>query len=133
MILFICTGNTCRSPLAAALAKSRGVDAQSAGLMAWPGSPATDEAIRAAAHHGGDLKSHRARPVTEELLKQADKVWVMTPEHWSALNQCFPEYAYKVDVLAPAIPDPYGGDDAVYERCAARLIEAMKRAGIFKD
>ena len=86
MILFICTGNTCRSPLAAALARSRGIDAVSAGIMVYPGSPATPEAVRAAKRHGADLTQHQAQPVTEELLKKADQVWVMTPDHWDALN-----------------------------------------------
>ena len=133
MILFICTGNTCRSPLAAALARSRGVDAESAGIMVWPGSPATPEAIRAAARHGADLTHHQARPVTEELMQKAEQVWVMTPDHWDALNIRFPELAAKADVLYPEISDPYGGDDAVYERCALRLLDAMKRAGIIPN
>ena len=130
MILFICTGNTCRSPLAAALARSRGVDAESAGIMVYPGSPATPEAVRAAKRHGADLTRHRARPVTEELLKKADQVWVMSPDHWDALNTRFPELAAKADVFSPAIPDPYGGNDEVYERCALRLLDAMVRAGV---
>ena len=130
VILFICTGNTCRSPLAAALARSQGVDAESAGIMVWPGSPATPEAIRAAARHGADLTHHQARPVTEELMQKAEQVWVMTSDHWNALNARFPELAAKADVLYPEISDPYGGDDAVYERCALRLLDAMKRAGI---
>ena len=133
MILFICTGNTCRSPLAAALARNRGIDAESAGLTGWHGSPATPEADRAAARHGADLTRHQARPVTEELLKKADQVWVMTSGHWDALNIRFPELAAKAEVLYPEIPDPYGGNDAVYERCALRLLEAMKRAGIIPD
>ena len=133
MILFICTGNTSRSPLAAALARSRGIDAVSAGIMVYPGSPATPEAVRAAKRHGADLTQHQAQPVTEELLKKADQVWVMTPDHWDALNARFPELAAKADVLSPAIPDPYGGDDAVYERCALRLLDAMRRAEIISE
>ena len=130
LILFICTGNTCRSPLAAALARSRGIDAESAGLTVWPGSPATPEAVRAAARHGADLTRHQARAVTEELLIKADRVWVMTSGHWDALNARFPELAAKADVLYPEIPDPFGGDDRIYEACAVRLLDAMKRAGI---
>ncbi len=133
MILFVCTGNTCRSPLAAALARSRGVDAQSAGLMVWPGSPATPEAVRAARRHGADLTGHQAQPVTEALMRQAEAVWVMTSGHEEALALRYPEYAAKVTVLEPSIPDPYGGDDAVYERCALRLLDAMKRSGIVKQ
>ena len=57
MILFVCTGNTCRSPLAAALARAYGVDAQSAGLSADPGDVATPEAVRASQRHGADLSA----------------------------------------------------------------------------
>lgn len=133
MILFICTGNTCRSPMAAAFARSRGIEAESAGITAWPGSAASQKAIRAAALHGADLTGHRARQVTEEMILEVDRVFVMTGSQWEALNERFPETAAKADVLYPEIPDPYGGDDAAYERCAARLLEAMKRAGIVGD
>ena len=133
MILFICTGNTCRSPMAAALARSRGIDAESAGISAWPGSPASEKAIRSAALHGADLSNHKARQVTEEMLKEADQVWVMTGSHWEALNMRFGDLAAKADVLYPEVPDPYGGDDAAYARCALRLLDSMKRAGIIRD
>ena len=130
VVLFVCTGNTCRSPLAAALARAPGVDAQSAGLAAYPGDPATPQAVRTAQRHGADLSVHRAQNVTEPLLRQADQVFVMTPAHRDALCARFPWAADRVRVLEPAIPDPYGGNDAVYEACAARLMEAMKRTGI---
>ena len=128
MILFICTGNTCRSPIAAAIAKSFGLDAQSAGIMTCPGSPASSAAIRAANRHGIDLTGHRSQPVTEELLIKAEQVWVMTPDHWDALNMIFCDLAAKADVREPAIPDPYGGGDDADERCF--LLYAMRRAGI---
>ena len=130
MILFICTGNTCRSPIAAAIAKSFGLDAQSAGIMTCPGSPASSAAIRTANRHGINLTGHRSQPVTEELLIKAEQVWVMTPDHWDALNMIFCDLAAKADVLEPAIPDPYGGGDDAYERCFQRLLYAMRRAGI---
>ena len=133
MILFICTGNTCRSPLAAAIARSHGLDAQSAGIMTCPGSPASAAAIRTANRHGIDLSGHRSQMVTEELLIKAEQVWVMTPDHWDALNMRFCDLAAKADVLDPAIPDPYGGDDAAYERCFQQLLYAMRRMGIIGD
>ena len=130
MILFICTGNTCRSPLAAALARARGVDAESAGLYALPGDLATPQAVRAAQRHGADLTRHRAQGVTEALLARTDKIFVMTPSHRDALCARFPAVSQRVRVLEPAIPDPFGGDDAAYEQCALRLLEAMERAEI---
>lgn len=130
MILFVCTGNTCRSPLAAALARAAGIDACSAGLAACPGDPATPQAVRAARRHGADLSDHRARTVDGDLMARAEQVWVMTPGHYDALAFRFPRYAGKISVLEPPVPDPYGGDDAVYEACMKGLSLAMTRAGI---
>ena len=130
MILFVCSGNTCRSPMACALARAAGVDAQSAGLSAWPGAPATPQAIRAAARLGADLSGHRARQVDEALLSQARQIWVMTDGIRAALCAMYPAFEARVDVLEPAIPDPYGRDDAAYDRCAQSLLYAMGRAGI---
>lgn len=130
MILFVCTGNTCRSPMASALARAAGVDAQSAGLHAYPGAPASPQAIRAARLYGADLTAHRARMLDEDMLRDAEEVWVMTEAHEAVLNMMFPQYSRKVSVLWPPIPDPYGGGDRAYEKCAKSLREAMQRAGI---
>ncbi len=130
MILFVCTGNTCRSPMACALARAAGVDAQSAGLHAFPGAPASPKAIRAAKLYGADLTGHKARMLDESMLRDAEEVWVMTEAHEAMLNMMFPQYSRKISVLWPPIPDPYGGDDRDYEKCAKRLMEAMQRAGI---
>ena len=133
MILFVCTGNTCRSPLAAALARAYGVDAQSAGLSAYPGDPASSQAARVARLYGADLSGHRARQVTREMVDQADAIFVMTPGHRAALCALFPQAASRARVLEPSIPDPYGGGEAVYRQCAESLLEAMKRAGIIRE
>ena len=130
MILFVCSGNTCRSPLAAALARAHGVDALSAGLEADPGDPATPEAKRAAARHGADLSAHQARNVQEYLIREASRVYAMTRSHEQLLKMRFPKYAERVRVLEPSIPDPDGGDDDAYEACALRLLAAMRNAGI---
>ena len=130
MILFVCTGNTCRSPMACALARAAGVNALSAGLRACDGAPASAQAVRAAARCGADLTGHRARTVNEAMMREAEEVWVMTEAHEAALNRMFPQYARKVSVLWPPIPDPYGGDERTYEKCARSLSEAMHRAGI---
>ena len=133
MILFVCTGNTCRSPLAAALARAWGVDAQSAGLSADPGDPASPGAVRAARGYGADVSRHRARNVQSFLMGKALKVYAMTRDQAQTLQTRFPEYADKILVLDPAIPDPDGGDDAVYEACAQKLIAAMRNAGILRQ
>ena len=125
MLLFVCTGNTCRSPLAAAMARQRGISAESAGLYALPGAPATPQAVRTARRHGMDLTAHRAQPVTEALLARASRVLTMTPEHADALRERFPSFAGKIASLSPAIPDPYGGDDGDYEICFQELEAAL--------
>ena len=132
MILFVCTGNTCRSPMAEGIAVSRGVDARSAGLAALPGALATPRAVEAAARYGADLSGHRARQVTGDMLLAAQAVYVMTPGHAAALKQAYPACAGKVRVLAPAIPDPFGGDDRVYRACAQSIFTALQRAGILQ-
>lgn len=83
-VVFLCTGNTCRSPLAAALASRRwGDDAafSSAGLQAATDQPASDEARAVAAEMGADLSGHRSRPVDARLLAETDWVIGMTRSH----------------------------------------------------
>src|SRR5262245_46928534 len=91
-ILFICTGNTCRSPMAAgALIKELGsegarVEVASAGTAAWEGQPATEGAIEMARRDGIDLGVHRSRRVTPAMLRAADLVLVMERDHLSAVQ-----------------------------------------------
>ena len=130
MILFVCTGNTCRSPMAAAIARAAGVDAGSAGLYALPGDCATPQAVRAAALYGGDLTGHRARPVTAGLMAEAEAVYAMTAAHAAELARRFPSCQRKIRVLSPAIPDPFGGSDAVYAQCAGAIHRSLANAGL---
>ena len=125
MILFVCTGNTCRSPMAAAMARKMGLQAESAGLSAFPGMPATPQALRAVQRHGGDLAGHRARMVDAEMVKRADLICPMTRSHALCLLERFPGCAGKIILPDPEIPDPYGGDDRVYESCIQSLIEMV--------
>jgi protein-tyrosine-phosphatase len=86
-ILFICTGNTCRSPFAEAVARREGhVDVESAGLSAHAGDEPPEDAIVVAHELGYDLSSHRARPLTEEMLERADVVVGMTAAHVAAVG-----------------------------------------------
>lgn len=127
MILFVCTGNTCRSPMAAAMARKMGLEAASAGLSAFPGMPATAQAIRAAMRHGGDLSGHRAQMVSAQLVMAADIICPMTRSHALALLERFSDCAGKIILPSPEIPDPYGGDDAVYEACIQSLISLVEK------
>lgn len=137
-ILFVCTGNTCRSPMAAclmnALAQSRGreVQALSAGLAPWPGAPASEGAKRSMERRGLSLDGHKAQPVTPQLLHQADLVVGMSQSHLLHLRALDSSAALRA-FDDPPITDPYGGDDAVYEQAARdiqrqlpALLDALK-------
>ncbi len=85
-ILFICTGNTCRSPMAEGLFRKLSAhhpewQAGSAGTAAWPGQAASPETLHVLREHGVNLSSHESRPVTDELMKNATDVYAMTESH----------------------------------------------------
>ena len=125
MYLFVCTGNTCRSPMAQALWRARGHEAMSAGLYAMDGSCASSGARNAMKLMGLDLSHHRAQRVTEALMRSADKVVGISQRHALALMQQFPQYADKISAMPRDIADPFGGDDDDYLRCAEDIRHAL--------
>lgn len=137
-VLFVCTGNTCRSPMAEclfhALAFSQGaqVRAASAGLCAPDGAPASEGALFAMRRRGLTLEGHRARTVTREMLEGADLVVCMGQSHLSALRARFSGLSTPLRAFDdPPVSDPYGGDAAAYERAArdiARQLPALLAA-----
>lgn len=136
-ILFVCSGNTCRSPMASAIARhlladrEDGLDSRifSAGTSTGPGAPASPEAVEAVRSMGIALDSHASRPLTRELLAQADIIFAMTGVHRDRIVQIDPESAEKVHLLDPEesdIPDPYGQPQSVYNATAHRLEELIR-------
>ncbi|KYH33626.1 MAG: protein arginine phosphatase [Moorella sp. (in: firmicutes)] len=110
-ILFVCTGNTCRSSMAAAIAshikEERGLDIEiaSAGLAAREGDPATPQAIQAVAAMGIDLQDHRARQVTGALVDDAGLILTMTRSHKEYLLQLYPDARGKTFTLKEYVRD----------------------------
>ncbi|TDO16626.1 MULTISPECIES: low molecular weight protein-tyrosine-phosphatase [Halomonas] len=135
-ILIVCTGNICRSPVAAALLQRRlpGLAVESAGLGALVGQPVDDQARRLAMADGLDLDAHRARQLDDPLLAEADLVLVMTDGQRQALARRWPQARGKtllmgkwLDPQAPIdIPDPYRKSVDVFEHVYQLLDEATR-------
>lgn len=126
-ILFVCTGNTCRSPMAECLARewleqnslSRTVQVCSAGICAFGAEPASLGAQRAMQRRKLSLGSHHSKPVSPALLQHCDWIVGLTQSHILQLAQLFPQYQDRMICLNnPPVSDPYGGNDADYERAA---------------
>ena len=134
-VLFVCSGNTCRSAMAEALADAQlagtegEVEVVSAGVMAMPGAPASAGAVRAMQQRGLALDSHRAQPLTRELVNRADVIYTMTAAHREAVLDLAPHAADKTHQLDPDhdVTDPIGADDAVYQATADMIHAAISR------
>lgn len=129
-ILFVCTGNTCRSPMAEGLFRKmladKGVDnvtCSSAGLFAMTGDEVTPNAVKACERFETDISSHRAKRITAYVLDETDKFVCMTPEHAASLSMYVP--GEKIIILGGGIPDPYGSDLETYIRTANYIKTAL--------
>lgn len=134
-LLFVCTGNTCRSPLAEAIARKvaleRGRDdvtISSAGTSAWNGAPASDGALLVGIERHLDLNAHRSRMLSPELVADATLILAMGPHHIERIAALggaskaylFTDYAER-STEGRAISDPFGGDLDAYRACADEL------------
>ncbi|MBQ9502774.1 MAG: low molecular weight protein arginine phosphatase [Lentisphaeria bacterium] len=135
-ILFVCTGNTCRSPMAelyfnAVMARTGGSHrARSAGLSACPGDTISHWAGEVMRVNGIDPGAFRSRRISRYMLEESDMIVAMTRSHAEALASAAPEFAPKIRELArwrPAggISDPFGGGSAVYTLTFAAIREAV--------
>jgi protein-tyrosine phosphatase len=139
MVIFVCTGNTCRSPMAELLMRARlaqflkcridqledrGVVVISAGIAAAPGCPPTSEASQVMRELGLDLSRHEAQPLTDQLVRHADVIITMTHSHLLSIVERWPDAATRTHMLLPErtdVADPIGQTVGAYRDCADQI------------
>jgi protein-tyrosine phosphatase len=138
-ILFVCTGNMCRSPSAELLLKKRlkeegisGVEVSSAGVGADDGRPCPEDTLEALNRRGVDGRSHRSRMLTAEVVRTSDLILAMTEAHQTVVEIRFPAAAGKVDLLKSYagrcgdVDDPFDGGSEAQDMCLAEIAEAVE-------
>lgn len=123
-VCFVCSGNTCRSPMAEAwlnyVGKKRGLRAVSAGIVASGFAPISSAAVEALEKFGvpctkdSDYKNHVSTPVSSELFDKCDRIIGMTSKHTMLLIMHYPEFASKISSFPTDVPDPFGESTEVY-------------------
>ncbi len=143
IVLFVCTGNTCRSPMAAHLMQQRlaqrlgcppdqleerGILVMSAGIAAMSGGCASPDAVRVMGERGIDLSRHESQPLSDRLVRFADAIFAMTRGHREAILAQWPGAASRTFVLGGGdrdVADPIGGTLDVYRKCADQIEELL--------
>lgn len=142
--LFVCTGNTCRSPMAEGIFRKYlaeklqydvdhldkiGYKLSSAGVMDTGGFPASEAAIKACANKGIDITAHRNKGLSEELIDESDFIFVMERMHKQRINTLWPKAGNKCMLLAASeeIPDPIGQPQVFFNNCLELIEKAVKK------
>lgn len=144
MVVLVCTGNTCRSPMAEVLFRNRlarklklpaeqledrGIVVMSAGLSATPGGRAADEAISVMRKRGLDLSAHESQPLSDRIVRYADLIITMTRSHRDAILTHWPEAEPRTHIITRGrgdVADPIGGPLDLYDRCADQIDELLE-------
>lgn len=144
MVVFVCTGNTCRSPMAEVIfrqmvaerlgckvneVEDRGVVVMSAGISAMFGGRPAAEAVKVVAGMGLDLTPHESHPLSEQVVRHADLILTMTRSHRQAILSQWPDAADRTKLVSrdrSDIADPIGGPQDLYQRCAEQIRDCLK-------
>lgn len=134
-IMFVCTGNTCRSAMAEGLLKlkvnelNKSHEVYSCGIYAYDGDPATDESIEALEEYGVDLRKHRATSIRKSNIQKMDLVLCATSEHKKVVATLYPELIKKTYTMKEFVgytdsldlADPWGYTMHTYRKCAQEI------------